>query len=142
MPDTNPARLVTDDVVTAWYEAFEAAYGVPLAEVERTDSEEVREALEAVARPMVAPVAAERDRLREELRRSEARVASLCEIRDQLQQLRAEERAERDGLAAQVAQVQRARGLLTLGAPDDMESDDHQVSVADIRKALDGEVSS
>jgi hypothetical protein len=41
--------LITDGDVTRWYEAFEAASGVPLAEEERTDSGEVREALEAVA---------------------------------------------------------------------------------------------
>jgi hypothetical protein len=41
--------LITDQDVTRWYEAFEAASGVPLAEEERTDSGEVREALEAVA---------------------------------------------------------------------------------------------
>jgi hypothetical protein len=96
MPDTDPARLVTDDVVTAWYEAFESAYGVPLAEVERTDSEEVREALEAVARPMVAPVAAERDRLREALADEERQSVHYRDLAD--------------GLAAQ---VQRVRDLVT-----------------------------
>lgn len=41
--------LITDEDVTRWQKAFEAAYGVPLDEEERTGSGEVREALEAVA---------------------------------------------------------------------------------------------
>ena len=50
--------LVTDGIVTAWYEAFERAARLPLAEEERTDREEVREALEAVA-PLIGDRAAE-----------------------------------------------------------------------------------
>lgn len=47
----------------------------------------------------IAKLKDERDRLREELRRALARVDSLVEVRDQLQALRAEERARADAAA-------------------------------------------
>lgn len=61
------ATLITADVVTAWHEAYEAAHGLLLVDEERTDSGQVREALEAVAPLIAAPALAERDRARHDL---------------------------------------------------------------------------
>lgn len=79
--------------------------------------------------------------LREALRLSEVRVASLCEVRDQLQALRAEERAERDRLAEQVQRVRDLMAAKTV-AHGKATCVRYLLDQADVERALDGEVPS